>query len=118
MCGRKFSVPLGQYQKAQTFKPFIYNVITFICNVIIDMVGLQMRLSGKRICLLMQETMVQFLVQDPLEKEMAPHSTILAWKMPWTEKPGPWGDLGFVHRVTKVRHDLATKQHNYSYVRN
>ena len=49
---------------------------------------------------------------------MAPHSTILAWKIPWTEKPGPCGDPGFVHRITKVRHDLATKQHNYSYVRN
>jgi len=34
--GHKFSIPLDQYQKAQTFKPFIYNVITFICNVIID----------------------------------------------------------------------------------
>ena len=67
----------------------------------------------------MQESRVQFLVQeDPLEKEMALHSTILAWKMPWTEKPGPWGDPGLVHRVTKVRHDLVTKQHNYSYVRN
>ena len=26
--------------------------------------------------------------QDPLEKEMAPHSSILAWRIPWTEKPG------------------------------
>ena len=30
---------------------------------------------------------------DPLEKEMATHSSILAWRIPWTEKPGgsPWG---------------------------
>ena len=36
-----------------------------------------------------QETQVQFLGQkDPLEKEMAIHSTILAWKIPWTEEPG------------------------------
>ena len=36
----------------------------------------------------MQETRVQFLSQeDPLEKEMAPHSSTLAWKIPWTEKP-------------------------------
>ena len=34
----------------------------------------------------MQETRVQFLGQeDPLEKEMATHSSILAWKIPWTE---------------------------------
>ena len=37
----------------------------------------------------MQETWVQALGQeDPLEKEMATHSSILAWKIPWTGKPG------------------------------
>ena len=37
----------------------------------------------------MQETQVLFLGQgDPLEKEMATHSSILAWKIPWTEEPG------------------------------
>ena len=44
----------------------------------------------------MQETWVQSLSQkDPLEKGMATHSTILTWKIPWTEEPvelrGPWG---------------------------
>ena len=37
----------------------------------------------------MQETRVQFLGQeDALEKEMATHSNILAWKIPWTKEPG------------------------------
>ena len=37
----------------------------------------------------MQETWVQYLGQeDPLEKEMAAHSSILAWRIPWTEEPG------------------------------
>ena len=37
----------------------------------------------------MQETWVRFLGQeDPLEKEMVTHSSILAWKIPWTEEPG------------------------------
>ena len=37
----------------------------------------------------MQETWVGFLGQeDPLEKEMATHSSILAWRIPWTEAPG------------------------------
>ena len=37
----------------------------------------------------MQEIRVQFLGQeDTLEKEMAMHSSILAWKIPWTEEPG------------------------------
>ena len=43
----------------------------------------------------MQETQVQSLDQeDLLEKEMATHSSILAWKIPWTEEPvgySPWG---------------------------
>ena len=37
----------------------------------------------------MQEMLVQFLGQeDPLEKEMATHSSILAWQIPWTEENG------------------------------
>ena len=37
----------------------------------------------------MQEMWVQFLDwEDPLEKKMATHSSILAWKIPWTEGPG------------------------------
>ena len=37
----------------------------------------------------MQETRVQSLHwEDPLEKEMATHSSILAWRIPWTEEPG------------------------------
>ena len=37
----------------------------------------------------MQETRVWFLGrEDPLEKEMATHSSILAWRIPWTEEPG------------------------------
>ena len=38
--------------------------------------------------LAMQETWVQFLVwENPLEKGMATHSSILAWRIPWTEEP-------------------------------
>ena len=37
----------------------------------------------------MQETWVQFLGQeDPLEKEMATYSSILTWRIPWTQEPG------------------------------
>ena len=42
----------------------------------------------------MRDTPVQSLVrEDLLEKEMTTHSSILAWKIPWTEEPGynPWG---------------------------
>ena len=44
----------------------------------------------------MQETWIQSLGQeDPLEKEMATHSSTLAWKIPWTEKPGRLQSMGF-----------------------
>ena len=43
----------------------------------------------------MQETWVQSLGwEDPLEKEMATHSSILAWEIPWTEEPGGLQSMG------------------------
>ena len=43
----------------------------------------------------MQETQVQFLgLEDPLEKEMAIHSSILIWEIPWTEEPGKLQSTG------------------------
>ena len=43
----------------------------------------------------MQETQVQFLgLEDPLEKEMATHSRILAWEIPWTQEPGRLQSMG------------------------
>ena len=50
----------------------------------------------------MQETWVQSLVwEDPLEKEMAIHSSTIAWKIPWTEEPGRLQSMG----SQRVRHD-------------
>ena len=43
----------------------------------------------------MQETQVPFLGgEDPLEKEMATHSGIFAWRIPWTEEPGGLQSVG------------------------
>ena len=43
----------------------------------------------------MRETQVQSLDrEDPLEKEMATHSSTLAWKIPWTEEPGRLQSMG------------------------
>ena len=39
--------------------------------------------------------------EDPLEKAMAPHSSTLAWKIPWTEEPGRLQSMG----LQRVRHD-------------
>ena len=50
----------------------------------------------------MRETQVQSLGQeDPLEKEMAPHCSTLAWRIPWTEEPGRLQSMG----SQRVRHD-------------
>ena len=58
----------------------------------------------------MQETQVPSLGQeDPLEKGMATHSSILAWKTPWTEKPGRLQSMG-----CGVRHDWVTNTHFFS----
>ena len=50
----------------------------------------------------MQETRVQSLGwEDPLEKEMAIHSSTIAWKIPWTEEPGRLQSMG----SPRVGHD-------------
>ena len=49
--------------------------------------------------LAMQETQVQSLGQeDPLEEKMATHSSILAWRMPWTEEPGGLQSMELGHK--------------------
>ena len=59
----------------------------------------------------MEETGVQSLGwEDPLEKEMATHSSTIAWKIPWTEEPGR---LHTVHGVTTEQlHFLSLSQAN------
>ena len=55
----------------------------------------------------MQEIWVRFLgLEDPLEKETATHSSILAWKTAWTEERVRLQSMG----SQRVRHDLVTKQ--------
>ena len=55
----------------------------------------------------MQETWVRSLGwEDPLEKEMATHASILAWEIPWTEVPGGLQSMS----LKRIRHDLMTKQ--------
>ena len=55
----------------------------------------------------LQETQVQSLgLENPLEKGMATHSSLLAWKILWTEEPGGLQSTG----SQRVRQDLAIKQ--------
>ena len=56
-----------------------------------------------------QETLVQLLGQeDPLEKEMATHSSTLAWKIPMDRGIGQ----SIIHGVARVRHDLGLNHHH------
>ena len=61
----------------------------------------------------MRETWVQALGwEDPLEKEMAIHSSTIAWKIPWTEEPGRLQSRG----SQRVRHDWATSLHLFVFI--
>ena len=56
----------------------------------------------------MQETRAQSLSrEDPLEKEMATYSSIVAWEIPWTEEPGGLYSMG----LQRVGHDWVTNTH-------
>ena len=58
----------------------------------------------------MQETQVRSLGwEDCLEREMAAHSSILAWRIPWTEEPGRLKFMG----LQRVGHDRVTKQQQH-----
>ena len=60
----------------------------------------------------MRETWIRSLDgEDPLEKEMATHSSILAWKIPWTEEPGGLQSMG----LQRVGHNWATSFFNVLY---
>ena len=73
--------------------------------------GASLVVQWQRTHLPMQETQVWSLGwEDALEKEMATHSSILAWEIPWLEDPR--GLLSIIESQ-RVRHDLATKQQQY-----
>ena len=59
--------------------------------------------GGKRIHLPMQEMQVRSLSgEDPLEKEMAAHSSILAWEIPWIEEAGGLQSMGSQKSQTRL----------------
>ena len=64
----------------------------------------------------MQETRVQSLGwEDPLEKEMAAHSSTLAWIIPWTEEPSRLQSIGS-QRVAKGRKDVTSLSLSVQYL--
>ena len=74
--------------------------------------GLPWWLSGREFtCNAGDKGSVPGSARPPGEKEMATHSSILAWKMTWVEKPGRLQSM----RPQRVRHELMTKQQQMCY---
>ena len=67
--------------------------------------GLPWWLSGKESTCNTRDVGQSLGREDPLEKEMATHSSVLAWEIPWTEEPGGLQFIG----LERVGHDLAFK---------
>ena len=86
------------YSKTLLFIHSIYTGLGFPCGSVVK------NLPAK------QEMQVRFLgLEHPLEKEMAAHSSILAWEVPWTEEPGGLQSMG------SQRHDIVSKQQHCIY---
>ena len=85
---------------------FFFFFIVGVLRVIVISVMLDSPVSQTIKCLsAIKETQVQSLGrEDPLEKEMATHSGIRAWKIPWMEEPGRLQSMG----SQGVRHDSVT----------
>ena len=84
-----------------------YNSKGYVCHILISSEIIWTSLVAQRLKHLpaMWETWVRSLVrEDPLEKEMATHSSILAWRIPWTKEPGRLQSTA----SQRVRHDWAT----------
>ena len=71
----------------------------------------------------MRETWVQTLGrEDPLEKEMATHSSILAWEVPWTEEPGKLQFIGSQKSGNNNKHivfalyKIVQADHSFQYI--
>ena len=66
-----------------------------ICDTRLRVFVASLRAQSVKNLLAMQEIQVQFLGQeDPMEKEMSTHSSILAWRIPWTEEPSRLQSMG------------------------
>ena len=91
-----------------SFREIYTHTVCLVFNWAVYLLGFLWWLRGKESACNVKDTglWVWSLDQeDPLEKEMATHSSILAWEMPWTEEPGGLQSTG----LQRVGRDLATK---------
>ena len=80
-------------------RPFLFSIISVMIKILI---GASLVAQMVKNLPAMRDSLVRSLGQeDPLEKGMATHSSILAWRIPWTEEPGGLQSMG----LQRVRHD-------------
>ena len=92
---RRGSLPAEPQGKPEiSLRNFHYNPLTLLAQQVKNLPAVQ-ETKEMRVWSLNQE--------DPLEEEMAAHSSILAWKIPWTEEPGRLQSMG----LQRVRRDWA-----------
>ena len=81
--------------------PFCILIVSVVCVFSPQLITSLVAQTVKRLST-MQETRVRSLGrEDPLEKEMAIHSSTIAWRIPWTEEPGRLQSMG----SQRVGHD-------------
>ena len=91
------------FSRVSNLAPFILHVLTYLVDLSIAWTSLVAQ-TVKRLPTT-RETWIQSLGrEDPLEKDMGTHSSILAWKIPWMEEPGGLQSMG----SQRVGHDWAT----------
>ena len=82
-------------QYAQPCSPYLVRIDSNAHNELVRRLGPPRWLSGKDLPANAEDTGVRSLVQEaPQEKEMAAHSSILAWEIPWTAEPGRLLSMG------------------------
>ena len=99
---------MGSVSQLQFFTFLWFSYFTYKMDVLLIWSGASLVAQTVMRLLTMRETWVRSLGrEDPLEKGMTTHSSIRAWKIPWTKEPGGLQSMG----SQRVRHDWMTSLH-------
>ena len=93
------------------YRLFLIKKSYLLCLGVYSIKGLPWWLSGKEsACQCRRLGFSPGVGKTPWEKEMATHSSILAWEIPWREEPGGLQSMGSQKSHTQLRHNLVSKQ--------
>ena len=102
------SFPLGAYALFQSPK---HEAIVNIAHVYIRSGASLVEQMVKNLPAMWETCVWSLGWEDPLEKEMETHSSILTWRIPWTEEPGGLQSMG----LQQLRRDWVTNTHTYTH---